>query len=103
MATAACDRVGVLNSGGDGSTANPWQLTVLPNDQCPVKLQFFGYSRVASLTPYPQLSQAEDHVIVDEHASVRVWQVVLYVILGVLGAALVLVGTFLGRRVLGRA
>lgn len=52
MKDRACDHFGVLVEGGTGDPADPYQVAVLPNDPCPVRLNFDLDRRVATVTKF---------------------------------------------------
>ncbi len=65
VAAPTCDSMGVVSEGGTGDALNPWQVSVLPRDPCPVPVRFTVDRRVATFTPFGEGDVAAASVTID--------------------------------------
>lgn len=90
LSMKACSRIGVLVLGGTGTSSDPWQLSTLPANKCPVQLRFPATSELATLSNANPVGQINASVRFDHDAHLKATDFVLWLIFGVIGAALVI-------------
>jgi hypothetical protein len=91
MDAAQCDSIGVVSEAGSGSEVDPWQLSVLPRDPCPVHLRFTVDRRLATFAPFSPGDEVEASVTVHQEHAINGFDVVLFLLVGlIMGVVLAL-------------
>jgi hypothetical protein len=91
VSMADCKKVGVLILGGTGTSSDPWQLSTLPGNTCPVQMRFPATSSLASLKDADPAGQINATVKFDQDEHLKASDFAVWLIFGVLGTGLVIV------------